>query len=119
SGGARTLIEGGPINNRLERGPGLAMGNDSAIIFAAPEIVPPDHGPDRAGARINGHQCSLDDRRLLEPKLHDAVASHLLDRDLDDVSRFQYLLRTGQHDDVLRQIPSLQPASRPGHVVER
>ena len=109
------MIEGRRIDNRLEGGPGLAMGLDGAIVLTAAEIVAADHGPDGALARLQRNQPSLDERRLLQLHMHN-ITIELLHHDLDHIAGLQHLLEIRIDESVLHGIRPGQTPLRPGHI---
>ena len=116
--GAQALVERRGVNDRLERRAGLPARGHHAVVFAAREVVAPDHRPDRSVAGIDRHQPALDDRRLLELEVG-RVLFNLLQADLDDIARLEEILDGGQRHGILHRILALEPALGPGHVVER
>ena len=62
-------IERRGINQRLERGPGLALGLGHAVELAVMEVVPADHRLDLTGGQVDGNEGALGLRGAVLPAL--------------------------------------------------
>src|SRR5207247_2005789 len=62
-------IERRGINQRLERGPGLALGLGHAVELAVMEVVPADHRLDLTGGQVEGNEGALGLRSAVLPAL--------------------------------------------------
>ena len=97
------LLQGGEIDERLERGARLALGGDRPVELALGVALAPDHRPDRAG-RVDSDQRSLADAEF-GPLGVELVGQRPLGLGL------HLRVDRGRHHDVL--------VDRPDRVVER
>ena len=86
--GRVAVVERGGVDERLERGAGLAQRLGGAVELALVEGEAADHREHAAGPRIHRHHGAGDFRHLAQPELALSFGERL---DIDDVARREHL----------------------------